>query len=470
MFEDRSKEFDRNLLMLDIASIILSFFISYGLKFGSLSPLKAPLYQHLSLLPMILALMLFHLSYFDAYSSPRRMKVVDYSWSVLKSVMASMTALLGIIFFMKISYISRIVIVNFTGLILVALILDRILIVSHFRSALKRGEYFQKVLIIGTGNRAAQLSRVLREKSEWGVDIVGYLDPKLDWVGSEVFGAPVLGTAEDISSILKEYVIDEVVLAIPRTLIGDVEPIAHACEEEGIKLRIMADLYDLEVARVSLMKLDGIPLLTLEPVALDEGKLILKRLLDVVFVMLSLPVVLLLMACIALAIRFDSPGPAIFVQERVGLKKRRFRMFKFRSMYLGSDKKLKDIEHLNEAEGPIFKMANDPRVTRVGRFLRRTSLDELPQLFNVLGGSMSLVGPRPMSVRDVDLFDRGIQRKRFSVKPGLTCLWQISGRSHLPFSKWLEFDLEYIENWSLMLDFKILLKTIPVVLLGRGAM
>ena len=252
----------------------------------------------------------------------------------------------------------------------------------------------------------------------------------------------------------------------PRTLIGDVENIAHACEEEGIKLRIMADLYDLEVARVSLMKLDGIPLLTLEPVALDEGKLRLKRLIDMVIVTLSLPLVLPLMGCIALAIRLDSPGPAFFVQERVGLKKRRFRMFKFRSMYLGSDEKLKELEHLNEAEGPIFKMANDPRVTRVGKILRRTSLDELPQLFNVLGGSMSLVGPRPMSVRDVNLFDRGIQRKRFSVKPGVTCLWQISGRSHLPFSKWLEFDLEYIEKWSLMLDFKILIKTIPVVLRG----
>jgi lipopolysaccharide/colanic/teichoic acid biosynthesis glycosyltransferase len=139
-------------------------------------------------------------------------------------------------------------------------------------------------------------------------------------------------------------------------------------------------------------------------------------------------------------------------------------------MYVGSEEKLKDLEHLNEADGPIFKMANDPRVTRVGRFLRRTSLDEFPQLFNVLVGSMSLVGPRPMSVRDVELFDRGIQRKRFSVKPGLTCLWQISGRSHLPFSKWLEFDLEYIENWSLLLDMKILFKTIPVVMRGNGAM
>lgn len=469
MFEERSKEFDRALLLLDITSVLVAFLVSYGFRFGVPDHHRGGLYAHISLLPMILALILFHLSYFNAYASPRRMRMIDYAWAVLKSVAAAMTAILGVIFFMKLTFVSRIVIINFTGLVFALLVLDRVFIVSYFRKSLNEGECFLKVLIIGTGNRAVHLSRVLREKVEWGVDIVGYIDPKLDLVGSEVLGVPVLGTVEDISSILKQYVIDEVLLAIPRTLIGDVESIAHACEEEGIKLRIMADLYDLEVARVSLMQLDAIPLLTLEPVALDEGKLFLKRLIDVVAVTLFLPLLLPLMGCIALAIKLDSPGPVFFIQERVGLKKRRFKMIKFRSMHPGSEEKLKEIEHLNEAEGPIFKMTNDPRVTRVGKFIRRTSLDELPQLFNVLGGSMSLVGPRPMSIRDVNLFDRGIQRKRFSVKPGITCLWQISGRSNLPFSKWLEFDLEYIEKWSLMLDFKILLKTVPVVLRGSGA-
>lgn len=144
-------------------------------------------------------------------------------------------------------------------------------------------------------------------------------------------------------------------------------------------------------------------------------------------------------------------------------------MYKFRSMHVNAEDKLKEIEHLNEAEGPIFKIKNDPRITRIGEFLRKTSIDELPQLINVLRGEMSLVGPRPMSVRDVDLFDRGKQRKRFSVQPGLTCIWQVSGRSNLPFEKWLELDLQYIENWSLWLDVKILFKTIPAVLHSKGA-
>jgi lipopolysaccharide/colanic/teichoic acid biosynthesis glycosyltransferase len=175
------------------------------------------------------------------------------------------------------------------------------------------------------------------------------------------------------------------------------------------------------------------------------------------------------MGIIAAAVKLDSPGPVFFGQERVGLGKRRFRMLKFRTMVDGSDRLQAQLEHLNEAQGPVFKIANDPRITRVGRILRRTSLDEIPQLLQVIKGDMSLVGPRPLPLRDVNLFDQGIQRRRFSVRPGLTCLWQISGRSNLEFSKWLELDLLYIENWSLSLDMKILLRTIPAVLRGSGA-
>jgi exopolysaccharide biosynthesis polyprenyl glycosylphosphotransferase len=243
-----------------------------------------------------------------------------------------------------------------------------------------------------------------------------------------------------------------------------------ACEEEGVKVRLMADLFSINAARMVLDQFDDVPLLTFETVAQEEWKLLLKRVMDLGLTLLVMPVVLPLMGVIALAIRCDSSGPALFKQLRVGQSKRRFLLYKFRTMVEGSERLQSDLEHLNEAQGPIFKIANDPRVTRVGRFLRATSLDELPQLLNVLRGQMSLVGPRPMSLRDVNLFDRGIQRKRFSVRPGLTGLWQVSGRSRLPFSQWLELDLSYIANWSLLLDLKILFRTIPAVLRGTGAM
>jgi len=341
--------------------------------------------------------------------------------------------------------------------------------IVYFRKSIQKGENFLKVLIIGTGARAKRLTKALRQNQEWGIDIVGYLDTDVSMVGSPVLDFLVIGTVADISAILKRHVIDEVMLAIPRTMIDDVGAIAYACEEEGVRFRFMADMFDLELARMSLVELDDIPLLTLEPVAQDELKLIVKRILDLTFTLVSMPLILPLIGIIAIVIKLESPSPVFYIQERVGLKKRLFPMYKFRSMYQGADDKLKDLEDLNEAEGPIFKMTNDPRVTRVGRILRRTSLDELPQLFNVVSGEMSLVGPRPMSIRDVDLFDKGIQRKRFSVKPGLTCLWQISGRSNLPFSKWLELDLDYIDNWSLFLDLKILFKTLPAVIKGHGA-
>jgi exopolysaccharide biosynthesis polyprenyl glycosylphosphotransferase len=252
-------------------------------------------------------------------------------------------------------------------------------------------------------------------------------------------------------------------------MLQDVEEIAYVCQDEGVKFRLMADIFSLQLARVRLTELGEIPLLTLEPVAQDEAKLLIKRLIDILFVLCIAPFLVPLFVLTAIAIKIDSPGPVFFVQERVGLRKRIFKMYKFRSMVENSEELLKDIEHLNEAQGPNFKIKNDPRVTRVGKLIRKTSLDEFPQFFNVFMGDMSLVGPRPMSLRDVDLFDRGMQRKRFSVKPGLTCLWQISGRSELTFDQWLELDLAYIENWSLGLDFKILLKTIPVVLKGSGA-
>ena len=171
----------------------------------------------------------------------------------------------------------------------------------------------------------------------------------------------------------------------------------------------------------------------------------------------------------AIAIKLDSAGPAFFVQERVGLNKRRFRMIKFRTMSADAESRMKDIEHLNEKTGPIFKIRNDPRVTRVGRWLRKTSVDELPQLINVLLGDMSIVGPRPLSLRDALRMELAWQKRRFSVKPGLTCLWQVSGRSNLSFEQWMELDLEYIDRWSLGLDGLILLRTIPAILSARGA-
>jgi exopolysaccharide biosynthesis polyprenyl glycosylphosphotransferase len=469
MFDERSEQLHRVTTLLDVGLTVVALLLAPAVRNALLADEPLDLLSHLVLLPFILSLWIFCLSFFGAYRSPRMTSRLHYAWAVTRAVGAGLASLLAILFLLKIQYVSRAALAVFAAIDLLLLVGVRLGTVWYFQRSLRRGECFRRVLIVGSGTRAKRLAETLTQRSEWGLRIVGHLDPDPTRIGAEVLGASVLGTIDDISATLKEHVIDEVILAVPRAMIPSVDKIAHACEEEGVKLRMMVDVFDVHVARMRLVEFGTIPLLTFEPVAQEEWKLLVKRLGDLVAVGLTAPLILPVIAAIALAIKLDSPGPVFFLQDRVGFGKRRFRMLKFRTMVEGAERMQAALEHLNEAEGPIFKIARDPRITRVGRFLRRTSLDELPQVFHVLTGEMSLVGPRPMSVRDVSLFDRGIQRKRFSVRPGLTCLWQISGRSQLPFSRWLELDLYYIDHWSLGLDAKILVKTIPAVLRGTGA-
>jgi exopolysaccharide biosynthesis polyprenyl glycosylphosphotransferase len=216
-------------------------------------------------------------------------------------------------------------------------------------------------------------------------------------------------------------------------------------------------------------ELEGVPVVTIRSGPEDDWRLIIKRLIDVLGSAMFLLALAPVFGAVALLIRLDSPGPVFFAQERVGFNKRRFRLLKFRTMVDGADKQQARLEHLNEAGGPVFKIKGDPRITRVGKFLRRFSIDELPQLLNVLKGNMSLVGPRPLPLRDVERIDVTSHKRRFSIKPGITCLWQVNGRSNIGFDDWVRMDLEYIDKWSLVLDIMILLKTIPAVLKGPGA-
>lgn len=470
MFDERTRDTQRLLSLFDILSAVASFGASVWIFECFWQHEQVDLFSHIAILPLILALLIFSLPYFDAYRSPRSASNIFYISAIFKTMAAVLGVVFIVLFILNVYYVSRAIVLSFAVIDMLLMIGIRILLLHNFRKALGEGRGLLSVLVIGSGDRAAQITKTLKKKAEWGIDIIGYLDNDPALVGSTVLDNQVLGTVNDIHTMLKSHVIDEVIVAIPRSMIADVDSIALACEEEGVKFRFMADIFNLAAARISLTNLAGIPLLTLDPVALDETKLMIKRGLDLFLTLIALPFILPVIVVVALAIKLDDGGPIFFIQQRVGLKKRIFPMLKFRTMHVNAEEMLKDIEHLNEMDGPNFKIANDPRITRVGRFLRHTSLDELPQLLNVIRGEMSLVGPRPMSIRDVELFDKGIQRKRFSVKPGITCIWQVSGRNELPFHKWLELDLLYIDTWSLSLDIWILLKTIPVVLLRKGAM
>ena len=470
LFDEKSREISRLLYLLDILLTLLVMILLYRIRQHLGLEMQQSLARYVALLPIIGVPLGYFLHRFGAYQGLRVLSLLKYTYIVSKAFLISLAILVAILFFLQVDFVNRAFLIEYAVLSTLVMVSVRGgLIWWYFRRSVQKGENYLKVLIIGTGKRAQHLTEMLNRHNEWGIHILGYLDTDAEHVGDSVLNSKVLGTVHEIEKVLTGQVVDEVILAVPRSSLRYMEEIVAACEEQGVRFRFMADVFDLRVARMQMVEMDGIPLLTFDPVAQNEKMLLAKRLMDLSLVLASMPLVLPVMGLIALAIKLDDGGPIFFVQERVGLRKRLFPMLKFRSMVVDAEAKLKEIEHLNEAEGPNFKIAHDPRITRVGRFIRKTSLDEIPQLLNVVRGHMSLVGPRPMSIRDVELFDRGIQRKRFSVKPGLTCIWQISGRSNLSFEKWLELDLKYIDEWNLWMDLKILFKTVPVVLKGSGA-
>jgi exopolysaccharide biosynthesis polyprenyl glycosylphosphotransferase len=272
----------------------------------------------------------------------------------------------------------------------------------------------------------------------------------------------------DLASVLDRQSIDQVMLTGRAWDVDTLRFIADTCEEVGVRFSMDANFLGLKTSRVQLEDYDGSGVLTFSATPNDTGALMVKRTMDIVGASAALVVLSPLLAVVALLIKMQDGGPVLFSQERSGLFGRRFAMLKFRSMVTDAEAQKARLAHLNEMSGPVFKMAHDPRITRLGAFIRRTSIDELPQFWNVLRGEMSLVGPRPPIPAETERYARW-QLRRLSMKPGITCIWQVSGRNNIDFDTWMKLDLQYIDNWSLLLDVKLLLKTVPVVLMGTGA-
>jgi exopolysaccharide biosynthesis polyprenyl glycosylphosphotransferase len=350
-------------------------------------------------------------------------------------------------------------------------IATRILLRCALRSFRKRGRNLHHVLVLGTNARAIDFGRRVEARPERGYRLLGFVDD--DWPGMEVFKATGFRLAcgyEGLPEFLRHKVVDEVAIFLPlRSFYERAAQIAKLAEHHGVLLRLDTDLFDLKIARPRTEVIDGASQIIANGSGIDGWQLLLKRVLDVVGSLVLLILLAPLFLVVAALIKLTSPGPVLFAQQRVGLNKRHFTMFKFRTMVPRAEAVQEDLLHLNEMTGPVFKIKNDPRITTLGRILRKTSIDELPQLFNVLKGDMSLVGPRAMSVRDYQFFSEDWQRRRFSVPPGITCLWQIQGRNTVPFEQWMVLDMQYIDGWSFWLDLKILALTIPAVLKGSGA-
>lgn len=346
----------------------------------------------------------------------------------------------------------------------------RMLLRLNLRRLRKRGHNVKSLLIVGGGARSRRFALQIQRRQDLGYKLVGYVDSDPAFANESIAGAPWLGSVEELPTILANEVIDEAAIALPiKSHYSQTESAIAVLEEQGITTHLLSDLFPHKLARSHTGELEGLPIISLHSVPPFSWRTEAKRLFDVVVGTFLLMIFAPLFLIAAIAIKLDSPGPIFFVQDRFGLNKRRFRMIKFRTMRADAEARMQEIEHLNEKSGPIFKIKNDPRITRAGRWLRKTSVDELPQLINVVLGEMSIVGPRPLSVRDALRMEVAWQKRRFSVKPGLTCLWQVSGRSNLSFEQWMQLDLDYIDQWSLKLDASILLRTIPAIVSTRGA-
>jgi exopolysaccharide biosynthesis polyprenyl glycosylphosphotransferase len=335
-----------------------------------------------------------------------------------------------------------------------------------------QGRNLRNVLIIGSNHRAVALADNLLAHNSFGYRVLGFVDDFWHFNGApDSYKEMLLGQSVDIPELLRNLAVDEVILALP---IASTYRLSHQiidlCRQQGILVHYESShLFDIQSPALPVAEA-SLQLVTISSYKPNAWGVAGKRLIDLIFSAFALLLALPLIILIALAIKLTAPGPIFYAQERLGLSKHRFKIFKFRTMVQNAEALISGLEHLNQSQGPTFKLTNDPRITVIGSFLRKTSLDELPQLFNVLLGDMSLVGPRPLPLRDYRGFTSDWHRRRFSVKPGITCLWQVSGRSSIGFEQWMEMDMDYIDRWSLWLDLKILFQTIPAVVRGSGAM
>ena len=463
---------------IDIALTVVAFVGAYFIKRHLPQPLSGLITEPNYYLVLLLIVIIWYLcfEYFDLYDSYRKRTLQQILFQMIKAVAAGMGFLFLVLYVTKIFDVSRLLLLLFCILNVGLLAVMKSAVYHTLRRYRGSGFNYRNMLIIGSRERAKELIRNVQSREYSGYRVIGCLDIADSDVGRHVDGGVnIIGTMDNIKEIMLGRVVDEVVFAMPLKMFDDPRPYIVAVEELGIHVTFIPNIYLERLTcrpvrnRIQLQPYFGTFAITLASIEPHTDIRFIKNLIDYVAAGIGFIILMPVFLVIAAAIKISSKGPVFYKQERSGLNGRTFTFYKFRTMLADADEKRRELEGLNESDGPVFKIKNDPRIIPfIGHFMRKTSLDELPQLINILRGEMSLVGPRPPIPAEVAQY-KPWQRRRLSMKPGLTCIWQTSpNRNDISFSDWMKLDLEYIDNWSLALDFRLLFKTAKVVLFGNG--
>jgi exopolysaccharide biosynthesis polyprenyl glycosylphosphotransferase len=447
---------------MDACLFAVSFWLAYVVRsdprmieffrLDEVSPFEAYVWLYLILIPA--APLILEAQGF--YNRPILCSRYTTAWLLFKGCLFTTLGLILALFLFH-SGIARLVTVLFGAISFLLLFSKEELLRRAFRSELAREQYRRRFLLVGTGEETARMRAELRSKSPEAMDVIAEMDLNETSI-------------DRLVELLHEHSVNGVIISAKRSFFDQVEAAVRVCELEGVEVWLMADFFKTQISRTSFDDFYGHAIMVFRAVPEASWESVAKQLIDFFGAATLLLVLAPLLALVALLVKLTSPGPVYFRQQRSGLNGRPFTLYKFRTMVTNAEQLKHELAAMNEMSGPVFKVVNDPRITPFGRLLRKFSVDELPQLFNVLRAEMSLVGPRPLPVDEVKRFNDLAHRRRLSVKPGLTCLWQVSGRNKVKdFRDWVRLDLEYIDNWSLWLDLKILCRTLPVVLTGAGA-
>jgi len=467
MLKERETVLRRFLTFVDAGVILLAYLFAFWF-YRLLTDLPFPLFRYWIALAFAVPYWCLALYANGLYQSTRTRSYLEILWAVVKSSIVTFLLLGTFIFLLKLTFMSRQFFLLFMAIGSLLIWIEKSVIFMSSHYVRRQGLNTRRLLLVGTGKRAAEFVRKVGRHPEWGFQLLGAIDDEPDRGIRHVAHLDVIGALDDIPKIFHREAVDEVVFVVPRSRLNALQGAIDRCETEGVVVTVAVDLFDTKLARTSVTELDGLPLLSFKTTRAKEWELLVKRVFDFTASGLGLIVLLPLFLVMAVLIKTTSKGPVFFKQNRLGLAGRRFTLYKFRTMRQGAHAVLSEVSDLNAMTTPEFKEKKTSWITPVGRFMRKLSIDELPQLINVFVGHMSIVGPRPTVPDEVEKY-QDWHRRRFSMKPGITCLWQVNGRNNIAFEDWMKLDLEYLDNWSLWLDAKILLKTIPVVIFGIGA-